>query len=370
MIEMSADKEKITPSQYIFLVAGYVLGSTLLLSFMDNLVQQDSWMVIVAAFVACIPFVLSIALLAKRFAGKNFIDILGIIYGRFLGKAIFILYIGYFLLILSFNLMDLAGFYIGFIIPEAPFAGLLIIAMLVSGYAVRKGIRSISKIGFFSLIYTIVVVVFTFLLLIKDMDFRNFLPIFEAPLPALMQGTHIFTAIPFCEVVVFFMIMPSINENKSIGKNTISGIGIAALILLVITIRNTAVLGSSTSLYAGDSYQAARMINIGEFLTRVELITAIGITISLFIKICVIYYAFTNSVSQLLNMHSPFILIFPLGGIVIFLAIVGFDSTVSHNIAGMKYHAFTPLLVSFIIPPLSLLIAAIRGLPLKAGNRN
>lgn len=365
---MGLDREKISPPQYMFLVAGYVLGSTLLLSFMDNLVKQDSWIVIITAFAACIPFVLSIALLAKRFPGMNFIDILKIVYGRFLGNAIFVLYIGYFLLILAFNLMDLAGFYIGFIMPEAPFAGLLIIAMLISGYAVKKGIRSIAKIGYLTVVYSLIMVIFTFALLIKDMDFTNFLPVLEAPPKLIVQATHIFAAIPFCEVVVFLTVMPSMSNSTKTGKYTVGGIGIAALTFVAITIRNTAVLGPSTALYAGNSYEAARMINIGEFLTRIELLTAIGITITLFVKISVIYYAFVKSASQALHMRSPSVLLFPLGAIAIFLAVIGFDSTIGHNIGGMKYHAFTPLLVSFVIPPLSLLIASIRGLPKKEGG--
>lgn len=136
-----SDKVKLSPSQLMSLICGFILGSVLLLSFEDNALEQDSWLGIIAAFIASTPFVLAIAILAKKFPGKNLVDILSVIYGRFLGKALFLLYIGVFFLILSFNMRDLADFYIGFIMPEMPMPVLLIVTMLIGGYAVHKGIQ-------------------------------------------------------------------------------------------------------------------------------------------------------------------------------------------------------------------------------------
>lgn len=362
---MNSTNEKIAPSQLMFLMTGFVLGSVLLLSFMDNLAKQDSWIAIITAFTACIPFVLSIALLAKKFPGKTFSDILCIIYGKVVGTVIFVLYIGIFFILLSFNMRDLADFYIGFIMPEMPMPVLLIIIVLVCGYAVYKGILSISKVGLISLAYSIFTIITTFMLLIKDMDFKNFLPVFEVPLGTFVQSTHVLTALPFCEVFVFLMVMPSLNSYKKIGKYALGGVGFAALAFLVITVRNTAVLGPSSVLYAGNSYQAARMINIGEFLTRVELLTAVGITVSLFTKLSVLFYASVKSVSQLFHMQSASPLILPLGGLAIILALIAFDSTIVHSYVGMRYHAFFTLLFAFVFPPLSLLVCAVRGLPKK-----
>lgn len=347
----------------MFLLAGFVLGSTLLLSFMDNLARQDSWIVIIAAFVCCIPFVLSVAFLVKRFPGMSFIDILCAIYGRVIGSAVFLSYIGYVFIILAFNLRDIADFYIGFVLPEMPMPALLIVIMLVSAYGVHKGILSIAKIGFLSLVYAVVTILLTFALLIKDMDFTNFLPVLEIQGQTFVKGTHVMTAVPYCEVFVLMMLAPSLSSTKKLGGTALGGVGIAAFCFLAITVRNIAVLGPSTAIYAGNSYQAARMINISESLTRVELITAIGITISLFVKISVLFYAAANGTSQLLRLRSPSPLILPLGALAVVLAMIAFESTVSHTADASRYHPFFPFPFAIILPPLTLLVAAIRGLP-------
>lgn len=362
----NSNQVKLSPTQLMFLISGFILGSVLLLSFEDNALKQDSWLGIIAAFAACTPFILAIATLARKFPGMNFIDILGAIYGRILGKAIFTLYIGIFFILLSFNMRDLADFYIGFIMPETPMPAILIIAMLVGAYAVHKGIASIAKIGFLSVVYSFCTVLITFLLLIKDMDFTNFLPVFDVPFNAFVQGTHILTALPFGEVFVFLMVLPSMRSEKRPARYVYAGVGITALTFLTITVRNTAVLGPSSAIYAGNSYQAARMINIGEFLTRVELLTAIGITITLFTKISVLLYATVTGVSQALKLRSQSSLILPLGALAVVLALIAFNSTVVHDYVAGRYHAFFTLLFAFIIPPLSLLVAAIRGLPKPA----
>jgi spore germination protein KB len=362
------NNRKISSSQLMYLLICFILGSVLLLSFEDNTLKQDSWVGIVAAFIACTPFVLSVAFLAKKFPGKSLIDILSIIYGRILGKAFFVLYAGYFFILLSFNLRDLADFYIGYIMPETPMAVFLIITMLVSGYAVHKGIASIAKVGFLSAIYSFLSIIITFLLLLKDMDFTNFLPMFAVPADKFIQGTHILSALPFGEVFVFLMVMPSLRTGQNPVKVVYGGVGIAAVAFLIITVRNIAVLGPSSAIYAGNSYQATRIINIGEFLTRVELLTAIGITIGLFTKISVLFYATVKSTSQLFQLKSDNALLLPLGGLAIVLAIIAFDSTIAHQYVAGRYHAFFSLLFAFIIPPLSLLIAVIKGLPRESGG--
>lgn len=359
---------KISSSQLLFLISGFILGSVLLLSFEDNTLKQDSWLGVIAAFVACAPFVLAIAMLVRRFPGKNFIDILSTIYGTYLGKALFLLYVGLFFLLLSFNMRDLADFYIGFIMPETPMAVLLIITMLVGGYAVHKGIAPIAKVGFLSVIYSFATVIITFLLLLKDMDFSNFLPIVAVPVDKFIQGSHILTALPYGEVFVFLMVMPSMRSEKKPARYVLGGVGAAAFAFLMITVRNIAVLGPSSAIYSGNSYQAVRMINIGEFLTRVELLTAIGITLSLFVKISVLFYATVAGATQLLKLQSHSSLILPLGSLAVVSAMIAFDSTVTHSYVAGRYHAFFTLLYTFIIPPLSLLIAVIRKLPRKTGE--
>jgi spore germination protein KB len=368
---MNIEKGKISDSQFILLIATTTGGSILAFSFIDTITGRDTWLVVLSAYIISTPFVIGYAFLAKRFPGNNIIQINDIIYGPYLGKLISIIYISYFLLLFSLNIRDISNFYIGLIIPETPILAFLILFVLISAYAIQKGVEVISRINIPIFVVIILEIAVTSILLFNKMDFTNLLPVFDIPLKTYIQGTHIMIAISFCNDLLFFlMIMPYSNNYKSLVKNTYYGSSIAALIFFIVSIRNITVLGSSSSLLISASYQAARLIDIGNIITRIDLFVAVAVTLNMFIKVCVYYYATVAGVSSILNLHSYSTLILPIGCIAIILAIIVYDNEIIHFFSAQNYHSVLVFPIQFIIPPLSLFIAKIRGLPKQIGSES
>jgi len=366
---MEHDEAKISPAQLMLLIAGFILGSSLLTSFMDDIAGQDAWVAVLAAFLLSIPFLLSYVRLYKLFPGKNFAQVNDIVYGPYLGKAITALYAAYFFLLLVYNVHDLSDFYISYVIPDSPQLIFLIVLTLTCAYAVKKGIEAIARASLFAVAYYVFAVAVTTLLLLGSIDLTNLLPVFRLPARDLVQSTHIFAAIPFCEVIAFVMIFPSLNDYKKAGKYAVGGLAAAALLLLIIVVRNTGALGLSARIFTDTSYEAARLIDIGDVLTRIELVVAVAITVALFLKIAVLYYATVSGISTLCRVRSPQTLIVPLGIAVVVLASGAFASSVSFHRYGANYHPMLAVPFEFVIPPLSLLIARLRRLPEKRGKR-
>jgi magnesium-transporting ATPase (P-type) len=124
---MSIEKGKISNQQLLFLIAGFVLGSALLIDFTVGLTEQQTWMVLLAGLVITAPVILSYVVLAKRFPGMNLVQINDMVYGRFLGKVISIYYIFFFSMTLSFNIRDVGELYITFLMQDTPFIFFLIV---------------------------------------------------------------------------------------------------------------------------------------------------------------------------------------------------------------------------------------------------
>jgi len=206
------------------------------------------------------------------------------------------------------------------------------------------------------------VIISTFLLLLPNMNFSNFLPVFEMPLNKFIQGTHIIATIPFGETVIFLMVMAALNDTKHMVRYTIIGLLLGAVSLLLIAIRNTATLGNTVEILTSPSFQAARLIDIGNVFTRMDILIGIGQTTLLFLKCSLFCYAAVVSLSQLFQLRSYLPLVLPVAGIEIILAAIVYQSTPEHVEASAATNFIIfPLL--FIIPPLSLLIARIRNLP-------
>ncbi|MFZ5975668.1 MAG: GerAB/ArcD/ProY family transporter [Bacillota bacterium] len=367
---MNIGKVKISPGQLMGLIIGYMLGSSLFTGYMDIIAKQDAWIVIVISFITSAPFFLSYIYLAKRFPGKTLIQMNDIVYGSYLGKLISVLYAAFILDIFAMNISALADFYAVSIMPEMPKLILMILFTLVGAYAVKKGIETIARISWFAVAYSAVFVTISCLLLIGNMDFGNFLPVFQLSAKDYVQSTHIFSSIPFCNTVLFLMVFPALNDVKKIGKYSLGGFAVAGLILFIVSIRNTSVLGPSATIFTNAAYEATRLINIGEVLTRVELFIALAITLVIFVKSCVMYYATVKSIGELFRVRSVSSLIIPAGIIAVIIAMVLFRSSAATDDYFSKYHPFFTIPFEFILPPLTLLIAKIRRLPGRTGGES
>lgn len=354
--------DKIKTSQFMFMAVSFSMGSTLLITMIDGIAAQNTWAVILAAFVFCIPFVLIYAHLSKRFPGKSLIQMNDIIFGKIIGKIISVIYITYFFLLLTFNINDLAGFYTGYVMPDSPQMLFIIVFVLLCAFAVKRGIGAIAKVGVLTTIFTIAAVVLTTLLLIGNMDFSNFLPVLDKPVLNYVQATQITMELPFLEPVALLMVVPLLESNKKLTRSWLWGTAIVALMFLIIAVRDTAVLGSASDVLADNSFEAVRMIDIGEFLTRIELIIALNYTSSLFIKVSVLFYVTLNGFSQLLRIDKNSSLILPLGSIAIVLAAVKVESAIMHTVWGAQYAAVFSFPCTILLPLLTLIVAAVRKL--------
>jgi len=366
---MGIEKGKISSLQLLFLIAGFVQGSVLLTDFTIGITEHQTWMVILAGLAVTAPFVLSYVVLAKRFQGMNLVQINDIVYGRFLGKIISIYYIFFFSMTLSFNIRDVGELYITFLMPDTPFIFLLAVFTATCAYAVSKGIEVLARVSHLFVVTGICVIVSTFVLLIDQMDFSNFLPFFELPFIRIFQGIHIMSAIPFGETLVFLAIMGCLNKTEHMVKNTFIGLLIGAVSLLIVAVRNTAVLGRTQTIWTSTSFQSIRLIDIGTVLTRMDFLIGIAQTVLIFFKCSLFFYALAVSISQLFGLKSYLPLVLPLAGIEVIIAATVFQSPVDHAMitqnAGIIYSA--PLI--FLIPPLTLLIAKIRGLSKLKGGK-
>lgn len=354
--------DEIKTSQLTPLTVSFILGSALLITMIDDLTAHDTWMVVIAGFVICLPFVLIYAGLAKRFPGKSLIDINDIVFGKVVGKAVSVIYVTYFFLLLTFNINDAAVFYTGSVMPDTPGMTFLIVFTLVCAFAVHKGIAAIAKVSLLTTILAIAVVALTTLLLIGNMDFSNLLPPFEKPLMRYVQATQITVELPFLEIVSLLMVVPLIRDSRKLTRSWVAGASLAALLMLAVVLRNTLVLGGASHVLGDNSFEATRMINIGEFLTRIELLIAINYTAFFFIKISVLYYATLKGISQLLGLERYHALILPLGSIAVVFAYVKVDSAVMHAIWGAQYAPVFSFPCTVFFPLLTLIVAAARKL--------
>lgn len=361
---MNIEQGKISDFQLFLLITGFIEGSILLTSFASNLVKHNTWLVILSGLIFIVPFVYIFAWLAKRFPGTNFAWINRMVYGTYLGTTISILYLGYFLLTLSFNIRDLGNFYTTFFMRDTPLEVFLIVFTFTCAYAVWNGIEVLARICPFIVGTVILFVISATLMLFTKMNFSNLLPLGELSFKNFLHGVQIITEIPFGELVVFLTIYFALHGNQHTATATLSGLLLGAALFMVISIRNTAILGDTEAFLLSPSYQVVRLINFG-FLSRMDILFAAGYILGMFFKCSILFYGVVLLLSQLLCLRTYSPLIFPLGCVVIILAIIVYPSMGEHFKTSQNTGIMFTIPFVHIFPVLTMFIAKIRNLPKK-----
>lgn len=365
---MRIEKGAISSSQLMFLTAAFVQGSSLLIAFTHGITKQDTWLVVLSGFAVMLPFLWAYLSLAQKFPEKNLVQIMDIVYGPFLGKLISAIYISFPLQLISTNLRYIGEFFLTYMYPETPLIVILIMFTSVCVWAVRGGIEVISRISVITVVITFIVDFVTSFLLVNEMEFTNFLPAFELSMKDFIQGTHIMVSIPYGELVVFLMIIPYLNKIKQARSSVLLGLIFGAAALLILTIRDIAALGILSTVMVSPSFEAVRLIDIGNIITRMELLVAVVLLITVFIKVCVFLYASVLGIAQLLQLKTYRPLVLPVGILGVSFTVLIHEHALEQARAADIWPSYAFLFL--LIPIVTLLIGKIRNLPQNQGGEN
>lgn len=367
---MRIEKGVISSSQLVFFTTAFVLGSSLATVFTHGITKQDTWLVVLSGFAVILPFIWAYVSLAQKFPGKNLVQVIDIVYGSYLGKLISVFFISYPFQVMSLTLLFISDFFLTYMYPKTPLIVILIMFTAICAWAVRSGIEVIARISLITVAITLIVDILTFLLLFEEMNFTNFLPVFELSMKDFIQGTHIMAAIPYGELVVFLMIIPYVNKIKQAKSSVLTGLAIGMTIFLIFTVRDIASLGILTTILTSPSFEAVRLIDIGNVITRMELLVAVVLLVTVFIKISACYYATVLGIAHLFRLRSYVPLVLPIGILNISFAVISYEASIREAEAAIKKVWPSYVMLYLLLPILTLLIAAIRRLPHKQGGEN
>lgn len=353
---MKIEKGIISSTELTFLIIGFIESSTLTAAFISGVTKQDTWIVLLIGFFIMLFLLFVYISLNKKFPNKNLIEINDLVYGRHFGKVISILYIYYFWFLIPANFRFIADFFSTYLFPDTDISVFIIAVAITSIYTIKKGLEVIARSSSIIAILIIVEALIITILTAKDIRLSNFLPMFQLNLKEFIQGINLIISIPFGEIIVFLMIFPYVNNKKQVSKSVFSGFFIGSMFFFIILLRNTSVLGNIGTIHVLPSYQVARLVNVGEIITRMEVLIAVALLFNIFVKISIFYYATVLSIAQFFKLKSYRPLVIPVGIISIVLSISMYNSpaeevqhaTSIYPIYAIPFIIFIPI-ISFII---------------------
>jgi spore germination protein KB len=142
-----------------------------------------------------------------------------------------------------------------------------------------------------------------------------------------------------------------------------AGLSIGAVTLLIIVLRDITVLGKYIGAFALPTFSAIKLIDVGDVLTRLEIVYAVVLIILLFFKVSTVYYATVSGVGSLLGTVSYRWLIYVFGAMIVLYAQISFRASAEQGeclrSAAATYSAFFLL----GLPLLTQIVSWLRGRP-------
>ncbi len=357
----SIDKGRITSARLLFTIVCFIQASSLLTSFMTPITKQDSWIAIFICILVYVPFLFIYRALIIRFPGLNLLQVFEEVFGKVVGKIIGLLFVWFFFTLAALNLSDLGNFAREALMEETPNTILAGVCIFVSGMAVRRGIRAVAWYSALYMTVSFILITVSILLLLNRFRFDNFLPMFDQPFPKYVQGVHIIATIPFGEIVAFLMVTPNVDFTKrGVTKSLFLGFLLGALTMVAVVVRDTAVLGNTMHLFALPSLVALRMVQLGEALTRMEILFAIVLIMLLFVKITFLLYVSVLSLTQLTGARSYKHLTFICAALLVVYGKTLYTDQLQHALSGQQITPVAWTFFEFLIPLITLLVALLR----------
>ncbi len=360
--------KSISTNQLAYSVSAFILASSLLASNLYQFAKNDSWVSVLMGFAASLLIVSIYIALSRRYPGMGLFDINNAVLGKIAGKAVSALYVFFFFELAMFNTRDLGDFIKSSVLRQTPLMLVIIIFLILCAWAVRKGPVNMTRYGFLATAVSVGATIAVTLFLVDKFELRHLLPAFKLPVRNYLIGAHIVAMLPFCEILAFMTLIPSMNRPYGFGHAMRKGIIIAAVMMLVVVLRDTIVLGKFISVFTMPSYYSARYIDIGDILTRVEIVYAIVLIGLLFFKVSIAYYAAVSGVAHIFGIDSNRPFIYIIGALICIYASACFTSMAEHIKWNMTAASTSSTFFIILLPLLTLLVSVVRESISKSEN--
>ncbi len=364
-------KEIINSRQAIVLLSGFIVGSTAILGVGTD-TKQDVWITILLAMILASIIYFVYARIIALVPGKNLFEILDFLFGKIVGRMVSVVFIWYAFYLQALVTRSFTEFIRAISLQETPLFIIALSASLLSAWAIRDGLEVFARwASIFFPIVVIFILIITFLT-IPWIGFENLSPtLYNGIGPIINSATSAFS-FPFAEAVLFIAILNSLRRNESPYKVFFWSLLIGGLLILIIATRTVLVLGpENTSLQHYGSYASVRLINLGNFLQRIEVSVSIVFIVTGFIKGSVCLYASSKGISHLLfnkmdykKLAPPINLLNALFSLIVFKNAIQMFEWAEHL---YKYFAF-PFQV--VIPIIMLIVAEVKTREAKNDNQS
>jgi spore germination protein KB len=209
-------------------------------------------------------------------------------------------------------------------------------------------------------------------LLTDSLEVKNLLPVFTLPKGSYAKAVVTAIAEPFANLMIFLELFDE-NESKEelvagqykkskLGKAVVSGYVLSAGLIIFAVFRDNAVFGEFSKNITAISFQAARLISVGEVLSRLELIFAILFVTTVFFRVSLSLYCLSKLLANTAGRGGSTRFVLPFGMLVWCVSLILFSSNSEMKDWSYLSMPFYVWIFEILIPLGLVLICSVRNM--------
>ncbi|UVI32631.1 GerAB/ArcD/ProY family transporter [Paenibacillus spongiae] len=355
--------QKISAWQFGLLMIVVVTASEILFAprHASMFAKQDAWLSMALTILPGIFMVMLMTALLNRYPGLSIVEIGYRILGSW-GGLLLAVFLSYSMFLnVATNLKSLTSFVKQYSLPQTPSLAIAGIFMSVCAIAVLAGIeiqgRCAELIVPINLLFIVLVLCFS----IPNMKPDLIKPVLGNDILPILQGTVLpsFWILQGSFVMLGF-ILPFLGRLPAGRTISLYSVGFSVLLLVVITAHTLTVIGPFTSEMTYPVYNVVRMINIGDFFERIDIIISFVWLSGYFLKNSIFLYAFCHSVSRLFGLKDYRDIVIPLSVLSVLQVYWSFSGYEQMQEFSIHTLSITVWITYFLIPLALLVVDSMR----------
>jgi len=333
----------------------YTLGDAVLVipGIMAAETGRDAWIAGIASIGVGLLLVSFYCSIAGRHPDKTLVQYSEAVLGRWMGKAISLLYLWFMFILCSILLREVGDFLTTLVLPETPIQAIMMLFLGVAVWGARLGINTIARAAEVFLPWIVLMFFVGVVFLLPEAKFEKAMPILENGVLPLLPGIYVFSAIPFVELSVFLMVLPAVESpDRTRLPFAIGALTGGLALLLVITLCILVLGAEETARQQYPTYSVSRQITFGDWLQRMEIVLAGTWFITIFFKLTIALYSLCTGFSQWLGGKSGAPLAMPVGILVLVVSLAVAPNIVTFNESAIRNWPAFAMTCGIMIPAL------------------
>lgn len=342
--------EIISNRQFIAIMVVFLLGGSIIMGIGSD-AGRDAWIAVLAAMLMAIPVLSVYARITSVYPGKQLYEILFDVFGSIVGRIIAIMYSLYAFHLGALVIRNFTEFIQVASFLETPQYVTAFFIAILSIWIVKSGIEVIGRWVSIVLPIMLIAIFIVTILIIPKIEFKNILPVLYDGFTPVLKSSFAVFSFPFAESVILLALFKNTKKEFSPYRMFYTGLFIGGSIVLLVTLRSLLILGeTNVSILYFPPYSSLRLIKIGEFLERIEVIGVIIFMLGGFVKSSLCLFAAGKGMEKVLALESYRQITAPLGLLMMILSVIIYSSNMEMFEWAEKYYKYYALPFQIIFP--------------------